>query len=102
MLVGLLAGCRSFDQAVGPTSPTSVSPGPSEKLVDPASSMPTHERAVRKRALHDLDCDEKSIDVEALADAHYRAAGCGRSALYKCEGGGTGTNLPRCERASPP
>lgn len=102
VLVAMLVGCRTFDQNVGPTSPTSVSPSPSERLLDPASNMPTQERAVRKRALRDLDCDEKAIEVEALANSHYRAVGCGRSVIYTCEGGGTGTQLPRCEREPAP
>jgi hypothetical protein len=96
------AGCTAVKEVLGPTSPTSVSPGPTEQFTDPMTNMPSHERAVRKRGARDLDCPEEKIDVESLGDAHYRAAGCGRSALYNCVGGGSDRNLPRCDRESTP
>jgi hypothetical protein len=94
----VITGCRTFDENVGPTSKTSVSPRPSERFLEPTSNMPTQTRAVRKRATSDLECAEDKIEVEDLGKSHYRAAGCGRVAIYECSGGGTGTNLPRCER----
>lgn len=55
----------------------------------------TQGSVVRTRALNDLSCDEKQIEVVNIGGTSYRARGCGQEATYNCM---TGPHEIICQR----
>jgi hypothetical protein len=64
-------------------------------------TVQTYQSVVRAKAVKDLPCDEKQIQVSSTSTGAQEAKGCGKSATYQCQMGGENNTEIQCEKEPP-
>jgi hypothetical protein len=64
-------------------------------------TVQTYQSVVRTKAVTDLPCDEKQIQVANTPTGSLEAKGCGKSATYQCQMGGENNAEIQCEKEPP-
>jgi hypothetical protein len=64
-------------------------------------TVQTYQSVVRTKAVNDLPCDEKQIQVSNTQTGSLEAKGCGKSATYQCQMGGENNAEIQCEKEPP-